>query len=381
MTTLTLPPLSLYVHIPWCEKKCPYCDFNSHVNNHIPEDAYVEKLLSDLTSQKPFVQGRQLTSIFFGGGTPSLFAANSLARILEHAEKTIGFKSNIEITLEANPSSAEQQKFTDYRAVGINRLSIGVQSFDDSALKRLGRIHQSADAKRAITAAQSAGFERINIDLMHGLPDQTKVKAMDDLTQGLSFGTEHLSWYQLTIEKNTAFYSNPPVIPHEDTLISIHEAGIETLATAGLYQYEVSAFARQCKKSLHNLNYWQFGDYLAIGAGAHGKVTTKEIIKRFYHTRKPEDYLMKPEGFHAKTHKIENEEALFEALMNGLRLKAGLCISDLLNHTGTTQKQLENLIAPGLDRQLLEIREGIVKTTPLGYLHLDALLALFVTTD
>ncbi|MCK5880296.1 MAG: radical SAM family heme chaperone HemW, partial [Sinobacterium sp.] len=264
-----LPPLSLYVHIPWCEKKCPYCDFNSHVNTQaLPEAEYVEALIQDLRSQQSFAQGRPLASIFFGGGTPSLFSADAIATIIRAAEHYFDFSDDIEITLEANPGSSENKKFAGFAQAGVNRISLGVQSFDNAQLERLGRIHNHDDIHRAVEAIKQAGIQRFNLDLMHGLPEQTPEQAMHDLQQAVDLGAEHISWYQLTIEQNTQFFRSPPILPVEDDLADIQDQGFELLASHGFTQYEISAFSKTpAQRSRHNLNYWQFGDYLAIGAG------------------------------------------------------------------------------------------------------------------
>jgi len=275
---LILPSLSLYIHIPWCIRKCPYCDFNSHqANQEIPEQEYVAALRFDLEQDVTLAQGRKLASIFFGGGTPSMLSANAIKTILRDAQAIIGFTDDIEITLEANPGTFEQEKFSGFRAAGVNRLSIGIQSFNDKQLHHLGRVHNRDQALGAVAMARAAGFNNVNIDIMHGLPEQSVADAEADLTQAIALNPEHISWYQLTIEQNTAFYSAPPVLPEEDILADIQDAGLARLARAGYAQYEISAYAREKKRAQHNLNYWQFGDYLGIGAGAHSKITQPAI--------------------------------------------------------------------------------------------------------
>ena len=304
---LSLPPLSLYVHIPWCIKKCPYCDFNSHqATTTIPEQAYVQALVNDLEADLAWVQGRTLQSIFFGGGTPSLFSGAAIAEILNTAEKLIGFDPAIEITLEANPGTAEQQKFADFHSAGVNRLSIGVQSFNDQQLQQLGRIHNGKDALKAIDTAKTAGFNNFNIDLMHGLPAQTMAQAEADIQLAIQTGAQHISWYQLTIEPNTEFYSRPPLLPSDDHLADIQNIGSQKLQHACFSQYEVSAFALDGQRSKHNMNYWQFGDYLGIGAGAHGKVTLPELnqVLRSSKTRQPDHYLARTESAVAQQQSI-----------------------------------------------------------------------------
>ena len=271
---LELPPLSLYIHIPWCVRKCPYCDFNSHRTPEIlPEQEYVQALINDLEESLDWVENRKIQSIFIGGGTPSLFSANSIEKILREVQQRIGFEKDIEITLEANPGTAEQQKFADFKTVGVNRLSIGVQSFDSDHLKTLGRIHDGKQSRQAIDMALKAEFKRLNIDLMHGLPHQNPHSATQDLHTAINTGISHISWYQLTLEPNTEFFSKPPPLPAEDQLADIQEVGQSLLHQAGFRQYEVSAFALDAAACQHNINYWQFGDYLGIGAGAHGKIS------------------------------------------------------------------------------------------------------------
>ena len=293
--SFTLPPLALYVHIPWCVKKCPYCDFNSHAAGpNLPEQDYVAALLADLEQELPAVHNRPLSSIFIGGGTPSLFSASAIGQLLEGVAQRISFAPEIEITLEANPGTFEQDKFTAYRALGINRLSIGIQSFQDDKLKALGRIHGAEEALRAAEMARKAGFDNYNLDLMHGLPGQSLSDALFDLQTAMAQQPTHLSWYQLTIEPNTHYYSAPPQLPEDELLWDIQETGQALLADAGFMQYEVSAYAQPGRQARHNLNYWQFGDFIGIGAGAHGKLSTPNgLIYRNWKTRLPKDYLNK----------------------------------------------------------------------------------------
>ena len=290
-------PLSLYVHIPWCEKKCPYCDFNSHTPlKSIPEKDYIASLFKDIDEDKNLTSGRKIKTIFFGGGTPSLFSASSIEKIIEYVDKSFGIDSNAEITLESNPSSSEKEKFKNFLKAGVNRISIGAQSFNDSHLEKLGRLHKGEDAISAVKAAKSAGFKNINIDLMHGLPQQSVNEAKNDLTIGLNLEINHISWYQLTIEPNTEFYSRPPALPCADELAEIYDSGMTLLANQDFKQYEVSAFTNNGKMSLHNLNYWSFGDYIGVGAGAHGKITlTDNQIIRTKKIKMPETYMTKPQ--------------------------------------------------------------------------------------
>ena len=373
-----LPPLALYIHIPWCERKCPYCDFNSHVSQtSLPETEYIAALERDIQSQLSYVQGREISSIFIGGGTPSLFSAQSIKAILDNTAARIPFAADIEITMEANPGSAEAEKFAALFAAGVNRLSIGVQSFDDLCLTNLGRIHNSGNAINAIKLAQNAGFTRINLDLMHGLPAQTQAMAMADLQQAIDLGVEHISWYQLTIEQNTEFYRYPPLLPEDDVLADIQQAGFDLLGLHGFSQYEISAFSKKQAQAQHNINYWRFGDYLAIGAGAHGKVTVIDAhvmsVKRFNNTRLPKDYLQRQHDFTAQSESINSEDLLFEALMNGLRLNAGMNTADCLAYTGASKAALMKMCQPAIDKKLLLVGDRI-EATALGRQYLNTLL-------
>lgn len=377
---LELPPLSLYVHIPWCVRKCPYCDFNSHESDaKIPENDYLQALFRDLTNDLPWVQNRKIHSIFFGGGTPSLFSANAIEKIIQRAETLIGFEDDVEITLEANPGTAEQQKFADFNAAGVNRLSIGVQSFNNDHLSALGRIHDGDNALKAIEMAQICGFERFNIDLMHGLPNQTRAQAISDLETAISTGATHISWYQLTIEPNTAFYSKPPILPIEDQLADIQDLGLQTLAKAGFEQYEISAFARNDQQCRHNINYWQFGDYLGIGAGAHGKITLPDqnSIIRSAKTRLPKHYLNQDTSALTSDTPIAQNQLALEFMMNGLRLTAGVK-KDLLNsRTGLSTDQIEDKIEQLNQEGFLKHHPSNYCTTDLGARFLDSLLQRF----
>ena len=377
---LEFPPLSLYVHIPWCIKKCPYCDFNSHQGDeNIPEQAYLQALLKDLNHDLNWVKNRKLHSIFFGGGTPSLFSAQSIEKIISAAEKYIGFESDIEITLEANPGSAEQRKFADFYAAGVNRLSIGVQSFNDQHLKSLGRIHNAEDAKKAINMAQKSGFERFNIDLMHGLPDQSRERAMDDLGIAIETGATHISWYQLTIEPNTHFFSKPPILPVEDQLADIQELGMLKLSGAGFSQYEVSAFAKAGEACRHNLNYWQFGDYLGIGAGAHGKLTMPENseIIRTAKTRQPEHFMSREKTALASQKSIAQDQLSLEFMMNALRLTQGVTKELYSQRTGLNSSAIAELIFQLEKDGLLESQTTNYCTTEQGMRFLDTVLQRF----
>ena len=287
-------PLALYVHIPWCARKCPYCDFNSHeARGPVPESAYVDALLADLEQDLPRVWGRRIESVFIGGGTPSLFSAEALDRLLAGLRARLPLRPDTEITLEANPGAVEQGKFAEFREIGINRLSIGVQSFNDEQLQRLGRIHDRRVAFAAAEAAHVAGLDNFNLDLMFGLPEQTVEQALADIANAVALQPAHLSYYQLTIEPNTRFYQSPPTLPDDETISLMQERTQAELARQGYRQYEVSAYARETRRCRHNLNYWEFGDYLGIGAGAHGKLTDPAAgrIHRLWKLKQPRDYL------------------------------------------------------------------------------------------
>jgi len=399
----SLPPLSLYIHIPWCVQKCPYCDFNSHGVDRfkaatdtpqdagLPEKAYIAALMRDLDTDLAGAQGRSLVSIFFGGGTPSLFSPEAIGEILAGVEARIPFADDIEITLEANPGTVEQARFEGYRAAGVNRLSIGIQSFDPEQLKRLGRIHNNEDAIRAAESARKAGFTRFNLDLMHGLPSQTQAEALKDLQQAIDLQPDHLSWYQLTLEPNTAFYQAPPVLPDDDTLWEIQQAGQALIAQAGYQQYEVSAYAKSGSEARHNLNYWQFGDYLGIGAGAHGKITWGhhkgglEIV-RTSKQRHPKQYLNALDAVSQRT-VLEQEDLPLEFLMNALRLKRGVDESLYPQRTGLTLASLspvlEQLQGQGLmvQNEQMAPRSPRLATTDEGFTYLNAVLEAFLASD
>lgn len=389
--SLTLPPLSLYIHIPWCIRKCPYCDFNSHqAKDDIPEADYIAALHNDLLLDKSLAQGRKLTSIFFGGGTPSIFSAQAIGNILQDAESIIGFEPNIEITLEANPGTFEQEKFSGFRAAGVNRLSIGIQSFNDVQLEALGRVHDRNEALRAVDVARKAGFDNINLDLMHGLPQQSLADAQADLAQAIALSPEHLSWYQLTIEQNTQFYSAPPILPEEDILVDIQDAGFEQLASAGYQQYEISAYAKNNQRARHNINYWEFGDYLGIGAGAHGKITLPEqkSILRLWKTRLPKHYLESAQKITAHVHRHQNAYAgggellspaalPLEFLMNALRLNDGAPADYFSQRTGLPLSALEPHWQTLTEKGLVQVINQRICTTALGRRFLNRVLETY----
>ena len=344
-------PLSAYVHLPWCVRKCPYCDFKSHAaDGELPETAYVAALARDIAIQGQQFERRRLQTVFFGGGTPSLFSPHAIGQILAALDRAFGIAANAEITLEANPSASDADRFAGYRAAGVNRLSIGAQSFAADHLQALGRIHTTADIDAAVNAAQGAGFTNINLDLMHGLPGQSVTAALADLQHAISLGPTHISWYQLTIEPNTAFYSSPPLLPADDTLADIEEAGFEFLINAGFERYEVSAFARDQMTARHNLNYWEFGDYLGVGAGAHGKHTARSAsILRTRNSRLPADYMRDP-----RPRISEAEERFFEFMLNALRLTNGFTRTLYVERTGDTGPTLDNFVRAAEARTLVQ---------------------------
>jgi oxygen-independent coproporphyrinogen-3 oxidase len=376
-----LPPLAAYIHIPWCVRKCPYCDFNSHAAGpQLPEEEYVDALLADLDADLVHIQGRPLSSIFFGGGTPSLFSANALGCLLEGIERRVEFTSDIEITLEANPGTFEQDKFAAYRQLGINRLSIGIQSFQDTKLKALGRIHGRDEAVRAAEMARRAGFDNFNLDLMHGLPDQSVSDAMADLEQAIALAPTHISWYQLTMEPNTVFWSQPPELPEDDTLWDIQEAGQARLAEMGYRQYETSAYAQPGRQARHNLNYWTFGDFLGIGAGAHAKLSSPEgRIVRTWKTRLPKDYLDPAKHFQAGERVLTPAELPFEFMMNALRLVEGVPSEQYPQRTGQPLESLHDALKALRSKGLLEKDPARLAPTPHGQLFLNDVLQHFLS--
>lgn len=381
MSSLSLPPLSLYLHIPWCVRKCPYCDFNSHkAGNTLPEADYVAAVIEDLQKSLDWVQGRRLESIFIGGGTPSLFSAQAIGDLLDEAERRIGFVDDIEITMEANPGTFEQDKFTGFRTVGVNRLSIGVQSFSDLHLQQLGRIHGGDDARNAVSTARRAGFDNINLDLMHGLPQQTPIDADQDLKIALDLAPEHISWYQLTIEPNTEFYNRPPTLPIDDQLADIQDSGEALLTDAGFAHYEVSAYARDSKQAQHNLNYWQYGDYLGLGAGAHGKITLPQQgrIIRPHKTRQPEHYLDSERAFTVAEREVEAKDMALEFMMNALRLVEGVPTALLDQRSGLQWSGVEAAVRQLQQRKLMVEETGRLATTSLGQRYLNEVLAAFM---
>ena len=372
-------PLSLYIHIPWCEKKCPYCDFNSHpLRDPIPEDDFCAQLLLDLELSLPAVWGRRLQSIFIGGGTPSLMSAAFYERLLSGIRARIPVMPFTEITLEANPGSAEAERFKGYFDAGINRLSIGVQSFSDVSLERIGRVHTSGMAHKAIEYAKSAGFKRINLDLMFALPGQSIAEATADLKQALAYDVDHLSWYQLTLEPNTAFYVNPPKgIPDSDLQADCFEAGIPLIETAGFQRYEVSAYRRE-NPCYHNIGYWTFGDYIGIGPGAHGKISRPDLgqIHRTVKAKHPKAYLGAPPV--AEVHTIAPKQLPFEFMLNACRLVAGFDWATFESHCGLKADVLSQGCELAIENGWLKPSRERFQLTDNGLRFADSVVSLFL---
>jgi len=383
--TLRAPPLALYVHLPWCVRKCPYCDFNSHAvpSAGLPERTYVAALLDDLDFAARDCAGRELVSVFFGGGTPSLFAAESIGRILERARRLFRPAIDLEATLEANPGTVERGRFADYRAAGITRVSLGAQSFDDERLEALGRIHSSRETRAAVEELRAAGLDNFNLDLMYALPQQTLEGAVADLEQALGLGPAHVSHYQLTLEPGTAFERRPPTLPDDETAFAMQEACASRLAAAGLRQYEVSAWAPPGRECRHNLNYWHFGDYLGIGAGAHGKLTDPlaGAIVRTARVRNPGRYLSAtaPEARIEDSRQVGAEDLAFEFFLNALRLADGFSVSNFEFRTGLSWSSVARRVAEAGSRGLLraELPDRWVPTA-LGRRFLNDLQAVFL---
>ena len=376
---MQLPPLGLYIHLPWCERKCPYCDFNSHETEDVPEDHYIRTLLQDLREDSPMIQGRALETLFIGGGTPSLFSAEAIQKLMRGIAQLIPFAPTLEATMEANPGSADADKFYAFKDAGINRLSIGIQSFDNAQLQTLGRIHTSDQAYAAIDFARQAGFDSFNLDLMHGLPAQTLLSAKTDLFAAIACKPSHLSWYQLTIEPNTVFHKRPPLLPVEDELADIQQCGEQLLADNGYSQYEVSAYSQEGFNCRHNSNYWSFGDYLGIGAGAHGKISFPDgRIKRYNKRRQPQEYMsVTSQAFVASTRTLHRDEIAGEFMMNALRLNDGFTLPQFASRTGLSYAQLEPQLELLCQRELLVRDRNAVRATGTGRRFLDSIIAEF----
>ncbi|WP_339879700.1 radical SAM family heme chaperone HemW [Pseudidiomarina gelatinasegens] len=381
MSQLQLPPLSLYVHVPWCIQKCPYCDFNSHALKHdIPETEYVGRLLDDLRADLSWVQNRKLTSIFIGGGTPSLFSAASIAKLLDGIGKLIPLSPNCEITLEANPGTFETERFSGFVDAGVTRLSIGVQSLQNEQLKALGRIHGPEQAQQAAAHAAKLPLKSFNLDLMHGLPGQTIEQAMADLDGIIALAPPHISWYQLTIEPNTAFASRPPKLPEDDILWDIQELGHAKLAAAGYQQYEVSAYAKPQHQSQHNRNYWTFGDYLGIGCGAHSKITlpAENKIIRCEKIKHPQGYLDLTKALRYRLWDVAAEELTFEFFMNYFRLYESVSKLEFEARTGLPSSGADRLLQQAIEKNLVLDNGDAWETTSLGRRYLNSVLDMLI---
>jgi putative oxygen-independent coproporphyrinogen III oxidase len=372
---------SLYVHIPWCVRKCPYCDFNSHkAPDNIPQEQYIDCLLEDLKKDlEHYSMDKPLHTIFIGGGTPSLFSAKNIDRLLAGVDTQWSIANNTEITMEVNPGTVEQRHFSNYKAAGINRLSLGIQSFSDIQLKNLGRIHTADEAIKAIETVRDSGFDNMNIDIMFGLPEQTIEQGLEDLTQAIALEPAHISWYQLTLEPNTVFYKKPPKLPNHDAIADCHQLGQALLSDAGFKQYEISAYAKNSAQCQHNLNYWQYGDYLGIGAGAHGKITAEDArVIRSRKMKQPDSYLKRyGDNYRAAEQIIPPEDQSFEYLLNRLRLNAPIALSEIpkqLSLSHSSGEILEDAISKGF----LTINNNTIHKTPLGEKFLDDLLVLFL---
>ena len=385
-SVLQLPPLSLYVHLPWCVRKCPYCDFNSHtLKGDFPADRYIQALMADLENDLPLVWGRSVHSVFFGGGTPSLFSAAQIDRLLKGVRSRLQLAPGAEITLEANPGTIEHDSFSAYRDAGINRVSLGVQSFDDVALSRIGRIHGRLEVERAIQSIQAAGLDNFNLDLMFGLPQQTLQAALRDVTLALNYSPSHLSHYQLTLEPNTAFHAHPPALPGEDECWEMQEECASLLTAQGFEQYEISAWARPARQCAHNLNYWRYGDYLGIGAGAHGKITlpAEGVIRRLAKQRHPQVYLQAVQSGHWRMQDrvVPEPERCFEFFLNQLRLRAGVNLQDFAPRTGLRWSMARAAVCRARDRGLLQQQGQMLVPTEPGWRFVNETQALFLPPE
>lgn len=374
-----LPPLSLYLHIPWCVQKCPYCDFNSHaLKGEVPHDDYVAHLLADLDADIPLTDGRRIETIFIGGGTPSLLSAHAMQTLLDGVRARLPVSADAEITMEANPGTVEADRFSGYQRAGVNRISIGVQSFSAEKLERLGRIHGPQEAKRAAQLATGLGLRSFNLDLMHGLPDQTLEQALDDLRQAIALNPPHLSWYQLTIEPNTLFASRTPVLPDDDALWDIFEQGDQLLTAAGYQQYETSAYAKPGYQCQHNINYWRFGDYLGVGCGAHGKLTQPDgRILRTVKTKHPRGYMQG--RYLDKQYQVVNDELPFEFFMNRFRLLEAAPREEFAIYTGLEESTIRPQLDQAINSGYLLETDTHWQITEKGKLFLNSLLELFLS--
>ena len=380
---LKTPPLSVYVHMPWCVRKCPYCDFNSHTAPEaFPAGEYIDALIADLEHDLPQAWGRPVGSVYFGGGTPSLFSADHIATFLSALRARVDLRPDVEITLEANPGTLEYDSFSLYAQAGINRVSLGVQSFSNDMLKRIGRIHARDEVDQALRSLPGAGISNFNIDLMYGLPAQSRSQSREDVELAIGAAPAHISFYQLTIEPNTAFSAKPPVLPVDDVAWDMQQAGVELLEAAGYKQYEISAFAKTGMQSRHNLNYWRYGDFLAIGAGAHGKISMPATgeIHRYAKHRHPKRYLRGSEdgGWLAEKRILTDDERVFEFFLNQLRLKQGVFIDDFGPRTGLQWKVVESRVQKAIEMGLLEIVDMRLRPTTLGWKFVNEIQQLFL---
>lgn len=380
---LSPPPLSLYVHLPWCVRKCPYCDFNSHaLKDDLPAERYIDALLRDLEAELPLVWGRPVQTVFFGGGTPSLFSAHQVDRMLSGFRGLLDIAPGAEVTLEANPGTVERDSFSAYREAGVNRVSLGVQSFDDRALKALGRIHGRAEAERAAASLARAGMQSFNLDLMFGLPGQSLEAAVADVETALGHSPPHLSHYQLTLEPNTLFHAQPPPLPGDDESWAMQTACAERLETAGLENYEVSAWAAPGQESRHNLNYWRYGDFIGIGAGAHGKLTvpSSAAVRRRVRVRHPRAWMEAAEqgASLAEDREISPQDRIFEFFLNQLRLRRGVRKADFRPRTGEPWEAVSGPVAEAVRRGLLEDRQDRLVPTDTGWRFINEIQQLFL---
>ena len=374
-------PLALYVHLPWCVRKCPYCDFNSHEikDGSFPEREYVDAVVRDLKFSASLFRGRKLESVFLGGGTPSLMSAQGIGAILEAVDDVSGLCAGTEITLEANPGAADSRRFAGYRDLGVNRLSVGAQSFDDARLAAIGRIHDAGEARAAVAAAAATGFSNINIDLMYGLPGQSPQEALSDLAAAVSLEPAHISWYQLTIEPNTVFHAKPPPLPGDDLTWDMQTRGEDYLAGQGYRQYEVSAWSRPGSECRHNLNYWEFGDYLGVGAGAHGKISNGAVTRQS-RLRVPQGYMRAAgsDAAIAAQRTLDEQDLILEFMLNALRLKNGAPLSRFSARTGLAPARVQAQVDAARADGLLEREPGLLKATQKGARYLNDLLQYFM---
>jgi putative oxygen-independent coproporphyrinogen III oxidase len=380
---MQLPPLSLYVHLPWCVRKCPYCDFNSHAaRDDLPFDDYVQALLKDLEQELPLVWGRPVHSIFFGGGTPSLFDAAQIGALLSGFRSLLPVSPEAEITLEANPGTTEHDSFLAYREAGVNRISLGVQSFDDELLAAIGRIHGRSEVERAIGAIERSGIQNFNIDLMFALPGQSVAAALNDVREAVACNPAHISHYQLTIEPNTPFHANPPQLPEEDAGWEMQQECGRILSSAGYQQYEISAWSRPEQRCSHNMNYWRYGDFIGIGAGAHGKITlpAEDSIRRTVRQRHPAAWMkgVQEGGSILEERRLDAAERIFEFFLNQLRLREGVLESQFQPRTGVSWSDVSGRVQSAIDKGLLKEENGVLSPTELGWRFSNDTQAIFL---